>query len=59
VGAVGADTAAAEPGGHEATAAADHAAAAEVTEENGVEADGDEARCSSTRTKPTSTTSRR
>ena len=40
-GAVGADTAAAEPGGHEATAAADHAAAAEVTEENGGEADRD------------------
>ena len=43
VGAVGADTAAAEPGGLEATVAADHAAAAEVTEENGVEADGDDA----------------
>ena len=43
VGAVGADTAAAEPGGLEATGAADHAAAAEVTEENGVEADGEDA----------------
>ena len=42
-GAVGADTAAAEPGGHEATAADDHAAAAEVTEENGGEADRDDA----------------
>ena len=42
VGAVGADTAAAEPGGLEATGAADHAAAAEVTEENGAEADGDD-----------------